>query len=108
MDEFGCDYECRTVGESIIKYNIPNDWCAEFDAYDGIYPIICIQVEQIRNNPAAMDLKLRIVENAEEEYAGCIVLTNKKTIAFKIDYVSDLVKAIETDQKDEHKKRNKK
>ena len=25
MDEFGCDYECRTVGESIIKYNIPND-----------------------------------------------------------------------------------
>lgn len=36
MDEFGCDYECRTVGESIIKYNIPNDWCAEFD--QGLIP----------------------------------------------------------------------
>ena len=24
MDEFGCDYACKTVGESIIKYNIPN------------------------------------------------------------------------------------
>ena len=31
MDEFGCDYECKTVGESITKYNIPDDWCAEFD-----------------------------------------------------------------------------
>ena len=39
MDEFGCDYECKTVGESIIKYNIPNDWSAEFDAYDDVYSI---------------------------------------------------------------------
>ena len=31
MDEFCCDYECRTVGESITKYNIPDDWCAEQD-----------------------------------------------------------------------------
>ncbi len=36
MDKFGCDYACRTVGESIIKHHIPNDWCAEFDAYDGV------------------------------------------------------------------------
>ena len=33
-DEFGCDYESKTVGESITKYNIPDDWIAEFDAYD--------------------------------------------------------------------------
>ena len=45
MDEFGCDYECRTVGESITKYNIPDDWCAEFDAYDDACPIFCIQVK---------------------------------------------------------------
>lgn len=45
MHEFGCDYECRTVGESITKYNIPDDWCGEFDAYDGVYPIVCIQVD---------------------------------------------------------------
>lgn len=95
MDEFGCDYKCRTVGESIMKYNIPNDWSAEFDAYDGIYPIICIQVEQIRKNPALMELKLRIVENANEEYAGCMVLKDQKTIAFKIDYIGDLVKAMQ-------------
>lgn len=95
MDKFGCDYECRTVGESIMKYNIPNDWSAEFDAYDGIYPIICIQVEQIRKNPALMELKLRIVENANEEYAGCMVLKDQKTIAFKIDYIGDLVKAMQ-------------
>ena len=25
MDEFVCDYDYRTVGESITKYNIPDD-----------------------------------------------------------------------------------
>jgi len=96
MDKFGCDYACRTVGESIAKYNIPNDWCAEFEAYDGAYPIICMQVDQIRMAPAMMDLKLRIVHNADDEYAGCIILTGKKIIAFKIDCISDLIKAMET------------
>lgn len=97
MDAFGCDYECRTVGESITKYHIPNDWWAEFDAYDAVYPIVCIQVDQIRKAPAIMDLKLRIVENPDDEYAGCMVLTNKRTVAFKIDYVSNLIKAMETE-----------
>lgn len=96
MDEFGCDYECRTVGEGITKYSIPNDWCAEFDAYDDVYPIIVIQVEQIRKAAAMIDLKLRIIENPDDEYAGCMVLTDKKTIAFKVDYMSDLTKAMET------------
>lgn len=96
MDTFGCDHECRTVGESIIKYNIPDDWCAEFDAHDGVYPIVCIRVDQIRKTPAMMDLKLRIVEDPDDEYAGCIVLAEKKTIAFKVDHMSDLVKAIES------------
>ena len=36
MDEFNCDYRCRTVGESIMKYNIPNDWLAEFNVYDDV------------------------------------------------------------------------
>ena len=94
MDEFGCDYECRTVGESLIKYSIPGDWCAEFDAYDGVYPIVCIQVDQIRESPAMMDLKLRIVENPDDEYAGCMVLTEKKTIAFKVDGKGDLARTI--------------
>ena len=97
MDEFVCDYECRTVGESITKYSIPNDWRAEFDAYDKIYPILCFQVEQIREAPAVMDLKLRIVENEDEEYAGCMVIAEKKTIAFKVDYMSDLVKALKAE-----------
>ena len=96
MDEFGCDYECKNVGESITKYNIPDDWCAEFDAYDGVYPIVCIQVDQIRESPAMMDLKLRIVENPDDEYAGCMVLAEKKTIAFKVNYMSDLTKAMES------------
>ena len=96
MDEFGCDYECRTVGEGITKYSIPNDWCAEFDAYDDVYPIIVIQVEQIRKAAAMIDLKLRIIENPDDEYAGCMVLADKKTIAFKVDYMSDLTKAMET------------
>ena len=96
MDEFGCDYECKTVGESITKYNIPDDWCAEFDAYDGVYPIVCIQVDQIRESPAMMDLKLRIVENPDDEYAGCMVLAEKKTIAFKVNYMRDLTKAMES------------
>ena len=96
MDEIGCNYECRTVGESITKYNIPDDWCAEFDAYDGVYPIICIQVDQIRKGPAMRALKLRIIEDKDDEYAGCIVLTEKKTIAFKVDFMSDLVNAMNT------------
>lgn len=96
MDGFGCDYECRTVGESIVKYNIPDDWRAEFDACDDVYPIIVIQVDQIRKAPAMLDLKLRIIENPDDEYAGCMVLTDKKTIAFKVDYMSGLKKAMET------------
>ena len=96
MDKFGCDYECKTVGESITKYNIPDDWCAEFDAYDGVYPIVCIQVDQIRKSPAMMDLKLRIVENPDDEYAGCMVLAEKKTITFKVNDMSDLTKAMES------------
>ena len=100
MDEFGCDYECRTVGESLVKYDIPDDWCAEFDAYDGVYPIVVIQVEQIRKASAMMDLKLRMIENPDDEYAGCMVLTDKQTIAFKVDYMSDLIKAMETMSKE--------
>ena len=95
MDEFGCDYECRTVGENIIKYNIPNDWSAEFDAYDDVHSVICVQVDEIRKAPAIMDLKLRVVENQDDEYAGCMILTKQKTIALKIDYMSDLIRAIE-------------
>ena len=97
MNEFGCDYQCRTVGESIIKYNIPSDWCAQFDAYDDSYPIICIQVGRIRTKPALMDLKLRVVENPNDEYAGCILLAAQKVIAFKIECMQDLVKGLETD-----------
>ncbi len=96
MDEFGCDYTCKTVGESIVKYNIPDNWCAEFDAYDGAYPIISICVEQIRKAPAIMSLKLRIVENPDDEYAGCMLLAEEKVIAFKIDHLTDLLKAMET------------
>lgn len=94
MDEFDFAYECRTVGESIIKYDIPGDWCAEFDAYDDVYPLVCIQVEQIRKSPDMMDLKLRIVKNRDDEYAGCMVLADRKTISIKVDYMRDLVKAM--------------
>lgn len=95
MDEFVCDYGCRTVAESIAKYNIPGDWCAEFDVYEDACPVIAIQVDQLCRIPAIMELKLRIVEKPDDEYAGCMVLAEKKTIAFKVDYMSDLVKAIE-------------
>jgi len=95
MDEFGCDYECRTVGESITKYNIPNDWCAEFDVYNEVYPIVCMQVDQIRKTSAFMDLRLRIA--GKDEYAGCVVDADRKTVAFKINYMSDLVKAMESE-----------
>ena len=101
MDEFGCDYACKTVGESIIKYNIPNDWEAEFDAYDDAYPVVCVQVETIRKTPAIMGLKLRIVENEDDEYAGCMVLTNQKIIAFKVDYMRDLARALAIESKNE-------
>ena len=97
VDEFGCDYDCRTVGEGIIKYDIPDDWHAEFDVYDGSYPFIGFAVGEIRRIPAMMDLKLRIVENEEDELAGCMVLTEKKIIGFKIDYLDDLIKAIKAE-----------
>lgn len=94
MDEFDCDYECRSVGESVAKYQIPDDWCAEFDAWDGIYPIFCIQVGQIRKKPAMMELKLRIVENENEEYAGCVIMPERRTVVFKIDHISELKNAL--------------
>ncbi len=95
MDEFGCDYVCGTVGESIVKYNIPDDWCAEFVACDDVCPIIVIQVDKIRKAPAMMKPKLRIIEHPDDEYAGCMVFTEKKTIVFKVDSMSDLVKTME-------------
>ena len=95
MNEVGCDYKCRTVGESITKYNIPAEWCAEFDACDGIYPITVIQIDQIRKVPAMMELKLKRIDNPDHEYAGCIVVLEKKTIIFKIDRISDLQEVLE-------------
>lgn len=94
MDEFGCDYDCRTVGESIMKYNIPDEWKAVFDAYDDAYPLVSIPVAQIHRSPAIMDLKLRVVEDPDAEYAGCVILTSEQTIAFKVDYMCDLVSAM--------------
>ena len=44
-----------------------------------------------------MDLKLRVVENEDDEYAGCMVLTDQKAIAFKVDDRSDLIKALEAE-----------
>ena len=96
MNELGRDYQCRTVGEGIAKYNIPNCWCAEFDACENTYPVICVQVERIRSTPALLDIKLRAVENPNEEYAGCIVSTAQKIITFKVECMSDLLKALET------------
>ena len=90
-----CDYKCRTVGEGIVKYNIPDDWCIEFDAYDVSAPIVCVQVGQIRKVSAMMDLSLRVVENEDDEYAGCIIFPDRKIVIFKVDYMRDLVKAME-------------
>ena len=96
MDEFGCDYECRTVGESVTRYNIPDDWCAEFDANDDVYPIIVISVEQIRKSPMMMGLQLKMIEYPDDEYARCILRIEKQTIVYKVDSMSDLVKAMAT------------
>lgn len=52
MGGFIWDYESRTVGESLRKYNIPGDWCGEFDACDGIWPILCIRADQICKKPS--------------------------------------------------------
>lgn len=79
-------------GESLAKYNVPAHWCAEFDAYDSIYPIVCLPVDQIRNNTAIMNLNLRIVENEDYEYAGCMVFAERNTIMFKINEMGDLIR----------------
>lgn len=94
MDAFGCDYECRTVGEGLAKYKIADDWCAEFDAHDVAGPVVCIQVEQVRKYPELMDLPLCAVENADDVYAACMVLTEKKTIVFKIESLGVWIQAM--------------
>jgi len=94
MDAFGCDYECRTVGEAILKYSIPDDWLAGFDIYNEAYPIITFPVRCIRKTCAIMALRLRIAENERNEYAGCMVITEEKTIFFKIDYMLDFINAL--------------
>ena len=94
MDDFVCDYACTTVGEGIIKYEIPDDWCAEFEVYDVAFPIYCFQVDLLRKTPPMMALKLRMIEDPDKEYAGCMVCKAQKTIAFKIDRIRDLLNAI--------------
>lgn len=96
MDIFVCDHMCWTVGEAINKYNIPDDWSAEFDAYDGVYSTIVIRVDQIRKNSAMMNVELRMIENPDDEYAGCIILRDQQTVAFKIDYLRELISALKT------------
>ena len=64
------------------------------DANDVSAPLVWVQVRQIRKVSAMMDLSLRVVEN--DEYAGCIILPDQKIIIFKVDYMGDLVKAMET------------
>ena len=95
MDAFGCDYGCRTVGEGLNKYDVANDWRVEFDVYDGIYPVICISPEEIRQIPNMMALKIRVVENEDAEYAGCMVFPSERRIIFKVDYMCNLIKAME-------------
>ena len=95
MEQMICDYLCRTVGEGVIKYNIPDDWCAEFDAYDDIYPTVAIPISRLRKTSALMDLNLRMIENEEEELAGCVVMAEHKIIAFKIPYIRDFVTAMQ-------------
>lgn len=95
MDKLGCDYECRTVGEGIIKYAIPDDWFAKFDIYDGFYPIISIRVGKMQKYPSIMELNLRVIESPDDEYAGCMILEKDKNIFFKINYMIDFLKAIE-------------
>ena len=70
---------------------------AEFDAYDGSYPFIGFEVGEIRKMPAIMDLKLRIMENEDDELAGCMILPKKKIIGFKIDHLNELIKAIKAE-----------
>lgn len=99
MDEFGCDYECRTVGESIIKYNIPNDWSAEFDVYDDVYPVICIQVDEIRKTPAIMDLKLRVVDWSQVDKEDYMLAMERSPI--KDIEIKHVLKVALTDQVDD-------
>lgn len=42
-----------------------------------------------------MALKLRSVQNADEEYPGCVILPEKRTVTFKVECWSDLAKAAE-------------
>ena len=81
--------------KALLMHNIPDDWYAEFDACDGTYPIVVIQVERIRKVPAMMELKLSMIESPDDEYAGCMVLAEAQTIAFKVAFMRDLIKAVE-------------
>ena len=69
----------------------------EFD----ILALLIMNPKRVFTYEMSMDivwhLKLRVVENEDDEYAGCMVLTDQKTIAFKVDYMSDLVKAMEAE-----------
>ncbi|MBE6983614.1 MAG: hypothetical protein E7435_04950 [Ruminococcaceae bacterium] len=65
MDEYGCDYSCRTVGEEIYE------------------------------RPRMLTLRLRIIENEDEEFASCAVFPEEKRITFKIDRLLDLIKVME-------------
>ena len=94
MAELDYDYTIRTVGESIIKCEIPDDWYAEFEVFDNIYPIVVIQIGEIRKIPSMMNLKLRIISNPDDEYPCCVVLREKKTVLFKIDFLHDLLMAM--------------
>ncbi len=104
MVAFVCDYGCETVKEAILKYDIPDDWLVGFDIYDKAYPIITFPARCVRKAYAIMALRLRMIENEDEEYAGCMIAEEEKTIFFKIDHMLDLINALRDTILDENVK----
>ena len=62
------DYQARTVGDAIARHDVPDHWTCRFDIYDdNIYPYIDIPVNLVRENDALMKVRLRTIENENDD-----------------------------------------
>jgi hypothetical protein len=79
MDEFGCDYEYKTVDEGITKYNMPDDWYAEFDSMSTLARAL-----EIEKHTCLLGCKL-------PNKQACILVSRKRLVGLSADlYFSEV------------------
>ena len=89
------DYQARTVGDAIARHDVPDHSTCRFDIYDdNIYPYIDIPVNLVRENDALMKVRLRTIENENDELAACYIDYQAEHLILKLNGINRLLNSL--------------